>query len=101
MKRIVLLMLPLTACATPVVTVQPNSCSSLLPEEWSKGVEGAPLPPDNATIGDWIVFGDAQTGRLDVANDRTKSAIGIISRCEERDAKAVRRSTSFFGRLFG
>lgn len=48
---------------------------------------GAPLP-DGETVGDWIQFGDAQTGQLDKANDRTISAIGIVERCEERD-KAV------------
>lgn len=91
----------LTGCAAPVVTSTPNSCSTLLPEEWSQGVAGAPLP-DGDTVGDWIAFGDAQTGKLDQANDRTRSAIGIVARCEERDAKAVRKATrGFFGRLFG
>jgi hypothetical protein len=42
------------------------------------------------------------TGKLDVANDRTVSAIGIVERCEERDAKAVKRARrGFFGRLLG
>ncbi|WP_404480053.1 hypothetical protein [Novosphingobium sp. BL-52-GroH] len=40
-------------------------------------------------MGDWVQFGDAQTGQLDKANDRTTSAIGIVERCEARDAAAI------------
>ena len=89
------LLLAAQACAggPPIVTAQSAACSSLLPTEWKEGVEGAELPPENATVGDWIVFGDQQTGRLDVANDRTRSAIGIVERCEVRDAEAIRRAT--------
>jgi hypothetical protein len=102
MKPMILIAAVLLAgCATPVVTTQPSSCSSLLPQEWQQGVAGAPLP-EGDTVGDWVAFGDAQTGKLDQANGRTKDAIGIVGRCEERDAKAVHRATrGFFGRLFG
>jgi hypothetical protein len=97
-------MLPvLGACAAgpPIVTTHAAACSTLLPPDWKNGVAGAPLP-DGDTVGDWIVFADAQTGKLDQANDRTKSAIGIVERCEKRDADAVRRGTrGFFGRIFG
>lgn len=64
-----------------------------MPPEWAEGVAGADLPPAGATVGDWISFGDEQTGRLDMANDRTRSAIGIVARCESRDAAAIRRAT--------
>lgn len=85
----------------PVVTTMPNSCSSLLPPDWKQGVAGAPLPDGN-DVGDWIVFGDAQTGKLDQANGRTKDAIGIVERCEARDAAAIKKaSRGFFGRIFG
>jgi hypothetical protein len=83
------------------VTAQGASCSSLLPAEWKQGVPGADLPEGN-TVGDWIVFGDAQTARLDQANGRTKDAIGIVERCEVRDAAAVKHAQrGFFARLFG
>jgi hypothetical protein len=53
-------------------------------------------------VGDWIAFGDAQTAKLDQANSRTKDAIGIVERCEARDAAAVKRaSRGFLGRIFG
>lgn len=48
----------------------------------------APLPA-GGTVGDWIAFGDAQTGQLDKANERTTSAIGIVERCEARDREAI------------
>jgi hypothetical protein len=95
-------MLSLAACAgPPVVTASSASCAALLPAEWKQGVAGAPLPEGNS-VGDWIAFGDAQTGKLDQANGRTTDAIGIVERCEARDAAAVKRATrGFFGRVFG
>lgn len=80
--------------AGPIVAA-PSSCSSLIPDSWSAGVEGAPLP-DGETVGDWIAFGDAQTGRLDVANGRQADTLAIIQRCEARDREAVQRSRPKF-----
>lgn len=82
-------MLACGACvaAPPLVTTR-AACSSLLPAEWAQGVAGVELPAGD-TVGDWIAFADAQTGRLDVANDRYKAAVGIVARCEERDRAAV------------
>ncbi len=64
-----------------------SSCSKLIPDAWRQPVAGADLPPDDSA-GSWIKFGDAQTGKLDTANDHSLSGLGIIERCEERD-KAV------------
>lgn len=78
-----------TACAggRPIVAAS-SACSALLPQEWRQPVPGAPLPTGE-TVGDWVAFGDAQTGQLDKANDRTVTSIGIIERCEERDKAAI------------
>ena len=86
-------MLGLGACAggPPIVTASAAACSTLVPPGWKNGVEGAPLPGGD-TIGDWVAFGDAQTGRLDQANGRTTDAIGIVERCEARDAAALKRA---------
>ena len=94
-----LLMLPLAAACvgTPPIVATPGACSTLLPSEWRAGVPGAELP-QGSTAGDWIAFADAQTGQLDKANDRTAAAIGIVERCEARDAAAVRKSRR---RVFG
>lgn len=91
--------LSLAACAPPTVLSTPNSCSSLLPDEWRQGVDGAPLPAGD-TVGDWVSFADAQTGKLDQANGRTKDAIGIVERCEARDAAAVKKATRRWWQIF-
>lgn len=105
MKRVAIIILALaqSACwgGPPIVTASSSSCAALLPQEWKEAVEGAAIPLGD-TVGDWIAFGDAQTGKLDQANDRTASAIGIIERCEQRDAAAIKKaSRGFWGRLFG
>lgn len=92
------LTLALPACVPfaggpPIVTAQSAGCSSLVPTEWREGVAGADLPLAQSVIGDWIAFADAQTGKLDQANDRTSATIGIVARCEERDRQAVERAT--------
>ena len=33
-----------------------------------------------------------QTGQLQIANDRYTSAVGIVGRCEARDAAAVKKA---------
>lgn len=76
----------------PLLTTQSAGCSSLIPSEWAQGVDSAPLPDGN-TVGDWITFGDAQTGRLDVANDRQRATVHIVSACEARDAAAIHQAT--------
>lgn len=85
-------MLALAACAgAPPIVATPGACSSLLPEEWRKPIEGDPLPEGN-DIGSWIQFADAQTGQLDKMNDRMIAAIGIVERCEARDRLALERA---------
>ena len=76
-----------------------SACSSLLPSDWREGVPGADLPAGD-TVGDWIAFADAQTGQLDKANDRTRAAIGIVERCEQRDREAVQRAKPKFLGIF-
>jgi hypothetical protein len=94
------LILMLSACAgAPVVTATPSSCATLLPPEWKQGVAGAPLPQGD-TVADWEVFADAQTGKLDQANGRTVDAIGIVERCEARDAAAIKKATHRFLGIF-
>ena len=96
-------MLALAGCVggPPIVTMSGAGCAALLPNEWRAGVLPAPLP-GGMTVGDWIAFADAQTGKLDEANGRTRDAIGIVERCEARDAAAVKRaSRSWAARLLG
>ncbi|WP_265587124.1 hypothetical protein [Sphingomicrobium arenosum] len=62
---------------------------------------GAQLPPDAASVGDWVAFADAQTGRLDQANARTRDALSIVEACEARHRAAHAKVTKrgFFTRL--
>lgn len=78
---------------TTVIPHDVGSCSALLPKDWDNGVPGADLPPEQATIGDWEKFGNSQTSALDTANDHYKQGVGIIRRCEERDAAVTAHLT--------
>lgn len=92
------LVLPGCAGGVPISST-PSACSTLIPDSWHQPVTGADLPDGN-TVGDWVAFGDAQTGRLDVANGRQADTLAIISRCEERDRVAVKRSRPKFLGIF-
>ncbi len=84
-----LLLIGTASCANaPRIRTLPAACSQLLPAEWEKGVPGAPLP-EGLSLGDYMRFGDAQTGQLEKSNERYRSATGIIKRCEARDREAL------------
>lgn len=88
--------LALTGCvsAAPIVTATSASCAALLPAEWKTGVEPVLLGDGFGDIvGDWIAAFDGQTAKLEQANDHTASAIGIVERCEARDAAAIKKAT--------
>lgn len=94
-------LLGLPACVgAPALLASPSACAALLPQEWREPLPDADLANGGATVGDWIAFGDAQTAQLGKANDRTVSAIGIVERCEERDAAAVKKSRPKFLGVF-
>lgn len=99
MKAAVSLCLLLVGCSAPTVLSTPNSCATLLPADWKQGVPGVELPTGD-TVGDWVAFADAQTGKLDMANGRTRDAIEIIERCEARDAAAVKQATRRWYQIF-
>lgn len=90
------------AMSTPIIADK-APCSQLVPVAWRAGVSGAPAPAtlDQATFvnplaysdalaREWMKFGVAQTAQLTIANGRMEDAIGIVERCEARDAAAVR-----------
>jgi hypothetical protein len=69
-----------------------------LPSEWEKGVQpvdlptGAKLPDGHDDARPWQAGFVGQTGQLEVANGRYGDAVGIVRRCEARDAAAVKRA---------
>jgi hypothetical protein len=80
-----------------------------------KGVDHTPIPdPAPAKPADppgvlawtldelkkWTGFGISEAARVDQANGRTADAIGIVARCEARDAKAVEAARPKFLGIF-
>lgn len=94
--RALILALLLGACvsAGPIVS-EPGNCSAYVPDSWREPVAGADLP-DGETVADWIVFGDQQTGRLDIANGRLADTLHIVGECERRSAEAIEHSRRGF-----
>lgn len=65
-------------------------CGPLIGDELRAPVEGAELPADD-TAGAWVAFGDAQTGKLDVANRNKAAVVSIVDGCD-RQQRAVREA---------
>lgn len=79
----------LSACGRPtLVTRAALPCSDLVQGPLAADVAPADLPPDPATVADWQVFGDAQTGRLETSNLYRRAALDVIRRCEANDRAA-------------
>lgn len=90
----------LCACTRSIVDPRPaSSCLSLIPDTVKAATPGAPLPADD-TAGEWVAFGNRQTGQLELANRDKSTAIEIVQRCEARDAETVKALTKHRG-LFG
>lgn len=98
--------LAVAGCVTagPIVA-DAGACSSLLPDEWDKGVEGAEVPPEAPPepadlkakldwtldqLKNWTGFGIEENTRREMANGRYRDAKGIVHRCEVRNEKAVK-----------
>ena len=86
-----LAMLACGACAGgPRIETIPVAldCGSRVPPQLRAEVVGAPPPADNS-VGEWVAFADAQTGRLEVANERKATVLWIYDACEAEEKKAA------------
>lgn len=99
-------LLSLPGCALfaptpPIVAAHPVGCTSLIPPSWWKETPNADLPENH--IADWLVYSDKETTQKEIADERRIEGFGIVKRCEERDAEAVKRATrkGIFHRIFG
>lgn len=98
------LMLACAACAggpRTTTILAALDCGSLIGAELRRDVAGADLPVDG-TVGAWVAFGDAQTGRLDQANGNTRAVVQTVEACDRQQA-AVRKALepeSFWSRLW-
>lgn len=100
---------------SPAIVSAPSACADLIPTDWAEGVAHEDLPaPAPARPADkdgviawtldelkkWTGFGVGEANRLDQANGRTRDAVGIVRRCEERDARAVEKARPKFLGVF-
>lgn len=93
-----LLCAPLAGCVATAISPDAVRCSELLPNSWDKGVDSVDLP-ETAKLPDghddarpWQEGFVGQTGRLEMSNGRYQDGIGIVRRCEERNAAAVKKA---------
>ncbi len=98
------MLLLVAACvSSPPIYASATPCIELVPPEWRDGVATArpgQIAPDASDLEIakvWQQFGIDQTVKLVTANERIAATFGIVERCADRDAKAVRKSRSFLG----
>ena len=100
-----ILLSTLLACAgcasAPPIVAAPSACSTLVPSSHRAPVPGDEPPGAQASAGDWVAFGDAQTGQLDKANGHTADVLEIVERCEGRDRETIKRLQRPWWRILG
>lgn len=62
----------------------------MIPQSYRRPVPPAPLPRPDATVGDALAFGDAQTAALDQANGKTADVIASVDECDKRNAALLK-----------
>ena len=99
-----MLVLPACAAVPSTVTIPVAlDCAGRIPPQLRGDVAPAAPPADNS-VGEWVAFGDAQTGRLESANDRKATMLWILEACEAEERAAAARLTprpSWWRRLTG
>lgn len=78
-------------------------CAGRIPPQLRAEVAPASPPADNS-VGEWVAFGDAQTGRLETANDSKATLLWILDACEAEERSAVARLAprpAWWGRVGG
>ncbi len=86
-------LLLVSGCATSIQVPAPaEGCSTLIPDRWRQPVPSAVLGESGDAAQDWQLFGIAQTGKLNEANDRGAAVIETVQACERRDAQARRQA---------
>lgn len=71
-----------------------EGCSSLAEPILGRPTEHAQLTQTGDAEMDWQLYGVAETGQLNTANNDKRDGLAIIQRCEERDRKAYRKATA-------
>lgn len=91
-----LALLATLACASfasGCLSVTPRAvlnCGVLIGPTLRADVPTADLPAGN-TVGEWVAFGDAQTGKLEDANGRRAAVVEIVDNCQREQDRLGRR----------
>lgn len=100
-KTLFVRLIPLTgiallvaSCASSKVELPAEGCSSLAAPILGRVTDHAVLPNTGDVEQDWQLYGVAETGQLNIANNDKRDGFAIIQRCEERDRKAYRKATA-------
>lgn len=64
-------------------------CAALIGPTLRADVDSAPFPQDN-TVGEWVAFADAQTGRLIDANGRRRAVVETVDACQAQQDRLER-----------
>jgi len=89
---VVLPMSAVAGCANiPRALVILPACADLVPDRWKEGVKAPPIYSAEPTISDVMIYADAATARIDMANDRTSDTMSIIEACEKQNAKSAEK----------
>lgn len=70
-----------------------GKCSDLLPPDWLKEVPAEELPSVSAAVGDWVTLANSLAGDVDTEHDHYVQGVGIVKRCEDRDAAVTAHLT--------
>ena len=84
-----------SGCASSrLVPVPGDGCSTLVPGEMQAPVDHAVIETTGDGALDWQLYGLAETGQLNLANNNLKAGFAIIRNCEARDARAYAKITA-------
>lgn len=72
------------SCSTVPIA---SGCSELARPVLTTDTDHATLDDSGDPALDWQLYGTAETGQLNKANDRARTGFGIINACEARDAQ--------------
>lgn len=82
------------SCASYRVELPAEGCSSLAESILGRPTEHAQLQQSADPLLDWQLYGAAETGQLNVANNDKVDGFSIVKKCEDRDRKAYRKATA-------
>lgn len=84
------------SCASSRVVAPVEGCSTLAESILNRDTPHAEIGNTGDVALDWQLYGTAETGQLTIANRDKRDGFTVIRKCEERDAKAIRKINAPF-----